>query len=102
MLRSDTPEPGNDALVTGWPLVLESGRPRRDDNQLAEVLFVLSRLLIRRKNPMRVFWKTISVLSIFGLGYLAGTMQWFAHSSAIAQLDEEGASQEVTKSITAA
>jgi hypothetical protein len=51
---------------------------------------------------MRVFWKTISVLSIFGLGYLAGTMQWSAHSSAVAQLDDEGASEEVTKSITAA
>lgn len=51
---------------------------------------------------MRAFWKTISVLSIFGLGYLAGAMQWSAHSSAVAQLEDKGASEEVTKSVTAA
>jgi hypothetical protein len=51
---------------------------------------------------MRAIWKTVSVLSIFGLGFLAGTLQWSAHSSAVAQLDEKGASEEVTKSITAA
>ncbi|MFT4554875.1 MAG: hypothetical protein ACKVII_01440 [Planctomycetales bacterium] len=51
---------------------------------------------------MRAIWKTVSVLSIFGLGYLAGTMQWSAQSSAVAQPATDGASQEVTKSITAA
>ncbi|NQV26828.1 MAG: hypothetical protein HQ518_20950 [Rhodopirellula sp.] len=51
---------------------------------------------------MRVFWKTASVLSIFGLGYLAGTMQWSGNLSAVAQVDKKGASEEVTKSITAA
>ncbi|MBL6706078.1 MAG: hypothetical protein ISQ06_08205 [Planctomycetaceae bacterium] len=51
---------------------------------------------------MRAIWKTVSVLSIFGLGYLAGTMQWSAQSTAVAQPAAEGASQEVTKSITAA
>jgi len=51
---------------------------------------------------MRAIWKTVSVLSIFGLGFLAGTMQWSAQSTAIAQDDDAGASAEVTKSITAA
>ena len=51
---------------------------------------------------MRVFWKTVSVLSIFGIGYLAGSMQWAGNSSAVAQIDNKGASDEVTKSITAA
>jgi hypothetical protein len=51
---------------------------------------------------MRVFWKTISVLSVFGLGYLAGTMQWASESSAVAQGGNKAASDEVTKSIVAA
>lgn len=52
---------------------------------------------------MRVFWKSATILSIFGLGYVAGSFQWTADSEAIAQLDDDqGASEEVTKSITAA
>lgn len=55
-----------------------------------------------QENPMRAFWKTVSVLSIFGLGYLAGTLQLAANSSALAQLEDDGVGEEVTKSITAA
>lgn len=51
---------------------------------------------------MRVFWKTASILSIFSVGYLAGSLQWTGSSEAIGQLDDQGASEEVTKSITAA
>lgn len=52
---------------------------------------------------MRVFWKTVSVLSVFGIGYLAGTMQWGGHSSAVAQVgDDDAVGEEVAKSITAA
>lgn len=51
---------------------------------------------------MRTIWKTVSIFSIFGLGFLAGTMQWSAQSTAVAQNNDEGASEEVTKSITAA
>lgn len=51
---------------------------------------------------MRAIWKTVSVLSIFGLGFLAGTMQWSAQSTAVAQFEDDGASEEVAKSITAA
>ena len=51
---------------------------------------------------MRAIWKTVSVLSIFGIGFLAGTMQWSGQSSAVAQNEDEGASEEVSKSITAA
>lgn len=51
---------------------------------------------------MRSFWKTVSVLSIFGLGYLAGAMQLTGQSSAVAQLADDAVGEEVTKSITAA
>jgi hypothetical protein len=61
-----------------------------------------SGLSICRKNAMRAIWKTVSVLSIFGLGFHAGTLQWSAQSTAIAQNDDTGASEEVTKSITSA
>ncbi|MDA1162265.1 MAG: hypothetical protein O3B13_04105 [Planctomycetota bacterium] len=52
---------------------------------------------------MRVIWKTVSVLGIFGLGYLAGSAQWAGTSSATAQgLGANPPGEEVTKSITAA
>lgn len=50
---------------------------------------------------MRLLWKTVSVLSIFGLGYLAGGAQWTGTSSATAQgLGNDPPGQEITKSIT--
>ena len=52
---------------------------------------------------MRVIWKTVSVLSIFGLGYLAGSAHWAGGSSAVAQgFGDDPPGEEVTKSITAA
>jgi hypothetical protein len=51
---------------------------------------------------MRVFWKTVSVLSVFGLGYLAGSSQFAGHSSAVAQVGDDAVGEEVAKSITAA
>jgi len=52
---------------------------------------------------MRTAWKSLSVLSVFALGYLAGSLHWSADSAANAQgFGADEATNEVSKSITSA
>lgn len=51
---------------------------------------------------MRVAWNTVSILSVFALGYLAGSAHWSGSTVAKAQFGGDPASDEIAKSITAA